>query len=149
MTVSTKTKPEALRRPFMRRRNIYLAGPMRGIPEFNFPLFKMVAQGLRLAGHEVFSPADQDIEFHGTDISKGNATGSEEQAAKEHGFDLRRALADDTQWICLHADTICMLPGWENSKGAVAEHALSVALGHDVWFWESIKERPFNELQAQ
>lgn len=111
----------------------YVAGPMTGIPEFNFPAFNAAAAKLRAEGYEVFNPAERDIERHGgIDISKGNATGSQEHAAKEHGFSLRDALADDTWWICKEADTIAMLPGWENSKGARAEHALAVALGHKV-----------------
>lgn len=110
--------------------HVYIAGPMRGIPEFNFPAFYAAAQKLRDEGHTVFSPAERDNEAHGTDISSGNRAGSEEQAVQEHGFSLRKALADDTNYLCLHADTIAMLPGWENSKGAKAELALSQALGH-------------------
>lgn len=113
---------------------VYIAGPMRGIPEFNFPAFHAAAEKLRSYGYEVFSPAEKDIEHHGTDISKGNSTGSEEEAARLHGFDLRRALADDTAWICNNATAIYMLPGWQNSKGAVAERALSIALGLNIWY---------------
>lgn len=111
---------------------IYVAGPMRGIPEFNFPAFNAAAIKLRAAGHEVFNPAEKDVERHGTDISKGNATGDEAQATKDHGFDLRVALGADLAWICAHADGIALLPGWQNSKGATAEHATAVALGHKV-----------------
>jgi hypothetical protein len=114
---------------------IYVAGPMSGIPEFNFSAFESAALLLRSDGHTVFNPAERDIVRHnGVDISKGNATGSQEQAVKEHGFSLRDALADDTWWICQEADAIAMLPGWENSKGARAEHALAVALGHKVMY---------------
>lgn len=108
---------------------VYLAGPMRGLPEFNFPAFRAAAKKLRSSGYFVFSPAEKDMEVHGVDISKGNATGSEEEATKVHGFDLRRALADDTQWICREADAIALLPGWDRSSGARAEHALACALG--------------------
>lgn len=112
---------------------IYVAGPMTGIPEFNFPAFNAASAKLRAEGHEVFNPAERDIERHGgVDISNGNATGCQEVAAKTHGFSLRDALADDTWWICKEADAIAMLPGWENSKGARAEWALSIALGHKV-----------------
>lgn len=114
-------------------KRIYLAGPMSGIPEFNFPAFNAAAAKLREGGHHVFNPAERDIERHnGVDISKGNSTGSQEEAAKQHGFSLREALADDTAWICKEANTIAMLPGWENSKGARAEWHLSLALGHEV-----------------
>ena len=111
---------------------LYLAGPMRGIPEFNFPAFAKATFLLRYLGHEVFNPAEKDCEQYGTDISKGNATGSEQQAAAQHGFNLREALGVDLAWICTHADGIALLPGWRNSKGATAEHATAVALGLEV-----------------
>lgn len=114
-------------------KRIYLAGPMSGIKNFNFPAFHRAAAILRAEGHSVFNPAERDIERHGgVDISATNATGDQAQAAKEHGFSLREALADDTAFICREADAIAMLPGWENSKGARAEHALAFALGHTI-----------------
>jgi hypothetical protein len=108
---------------------IYVAGPMRGIPEFNFPAFHAAAKMLRDAGHEVFNPAERDDEKYGADISKGNATGDEAQATREHGFNLREALGADLAYICQHAEAIALLPGWENSKGASAELATAKALG--------------------
>lgn len=113
---------------------LYLAGPMRGIPDFNFPAFHNAAASLRELGHEVFSPAERDNERHGRDIATGNKTGSLEEAVKNHGFSLRHALADDTQFICLHAEGIALLPGWENSAGANAEVALAKALGLQIIF---------------
>lgn len=110
---------------------VYLAGPMRGIPEFNFPAFTSAAAVLRERGYFVFSPHERDIAKHG-DISKGNLTGDNDQAVKDHGFDLREALADDLIFICREAAGIVLLPGWENSKGAQAERATAVALGLEV-----------------
>jgi hypothetical protein len=111
---------------------IYLAGPMLGRPEFNFPAFHHAAVALRAAGHEVFSPAERDIERHDADISVGNHSGDEEAAARKYGFDLRVALGEDLAWICAHADAIALLPGWRESKGAGAEYAAAVALGLQV-----------------
>lgn len=109
---------------------IYVAGPMRGIPEFNFPKFNRVTKALRAMGHEVFNPAERDIERHGgVDISKGNAAGDETVAVKEHGFSLRVALGEDLAWICAEADAVALLPGWQRSKGAKAEKATAEALG--------------------
>jgi|SRR5690606_8900214 hypothetical protein len=119
------------------KKKVYLAGPMSGYPEFNFPAFHAAAAKLRADGYFVFNPAERDIERHnGIDISKGNAAGCQELAAKEHGFSLRDALADDTWWICKEADAIAMLPGWEKSKGANAELALAKALGHEIIYLE-------------
>jgi hypothetical protein len=111
---------------------IYIAGPMRSIREFNFPAFNAAAAELRAKGHFVFNPAERDNERHGTDISKGNATGDETIAAQQHGFDLRVALAEDLEFICRHADAVALLPGWEKSKGANAERAAAVALGLEL-----------------
>lgn len=108
---------------------IYLAGPMRGYPEFNFPAFHAAAKMLRNEGHEVFSPAERDTERHGTDISKGNITGSVAEAEKTHGFSLRVALGEDLAWICGEAEGIALLPGWEASSGANAEWSTCKALG--------------------
>ena len=113
----------------MSKKHIYVAGPMRGIPEFNFPAFNAITAALRAQGHEVFNPAEADNDKYGTDIGAGNATGDEAQAAADHGFSLREALGRDTAWICAHATAIYLLPGWQRSKGALAELALARALG--------------------
>ena len=105
---------------------------MRGYAEFNFPAFHSAALALRASGHVVFNPAEKDTERHGVDISKGNEAGCEKIAASQHSFDLRVALGDDLAWICKEAEGIALLPGWEKSKGATAEHATAVALGLQV-----------------
>lgn len=110
---------------------IYLAGPMRGVPHFNYPAFHAETARLRGLGHEVFSPAEADVRAHGRDIS--NAEGCLATAEKEHGFSIRAALKEDLSWICDHADAVVMLPGWTRSHGAVTEHALAVALGLEVY----------------
>lgn len=107
----------------------YVAGPMRGIPEFNFPAFHAAAALLRSMGHFAFNPAEKDNERHGTDISKGNATGDEKLATQQHGFNLREALLLDLTFICSEGEAIALLPGWRNSKGAKAEAATAEALG--------------------
>lgn len=107
---------------------IYLAGPMTGYPEFNFPAFRAAAAKLRAAGHFVFNPAERDVERDGKDWSK-EAPNGDQEAAKAKGFSLRVALGDDLAFICAEADCIALLPGWEASKGANAEHATAFALG--------------------
>jgi hypothetical protein len=115
-------------------KRVYVAGPMRGIVEFNFPAFNAAAEKLRAEGHTVFNPAERDIERHGVDISKGNATGDVALAAAQHGFDLRVALGEDLAWICKEADAVALLPGWIDSKGARAEFATAHDLGLEVIF---------------
>ncbi len=113
---------------------------MTGLPEYNFPAFDAAADQLREAGHEVFSPAENDRE-DGFD-----ATGLQGHEAAEHGFDLRTALKQDLSWICDHAEGIALLYGWEDSKGARAEVALGKALGIQSWvypLWLKPEQRVF------
>lgn len=113
-------------------KKVYLAGPMRGIPEFNFPAFFKAAEELHAQGYVVFNPAKNDQDQYGSDIASTNSSGDEEQATKEFGFSLREALHTDLEWLCLYADAIALLPGWRNSKGATAELATATALGLEV-----------------
>lgn len=112
---------------------IYLAGPMRGYPEFNFPAFFKAAAKLREEGHTVFNPAEKDVEKHGDRIWKGRK-GNVDTVSKELGFSLRDALGKDLAYICKSADAVALLPGWRKSKGARAEHATAEALGLEVIF---------------
>lgn len=109
---------------------IYLAGPMRGYPQFNFPAFFTAAEKLRKEGHTVFNPAEKDVEKHGDKIWK-TSKGSLKEAEKK-GFSLRQALGADLAWICKSADAVALLPGWRKSKGACAEHATAEALGLEI-----------------
>jgi hypothetical protein len=107
-------------------KKIYIAGPMHGIKNFNFPAFEYAAKSLRMTGWEVFSPAERDIQEYGADIADSETGSAADAAAK--GFKMRTAMAADMDWICHYADAIYMLKGWENSKGAQAEWALARAL---------------------
>lgn len=110
---------------------IYLAGPMSNLPDFNFRAFRKKTKELRAQGHEVFSPVESDVMNYGCGIFK-NANGDIAKAEREHGFSLREALARDLIYICHEADAVYLLKGWENSKGASAEHAVAVALGLEI-----------------
>lgn len=101
---------------------------MRGYKDFNFPAFFEAERNLKSLGYNVFNPARKDEERHGVGQLKSE-TGNEADIT-DKGFSLRKALYDDTKYICLEADAIAMLPGWEASSGARAEHALACALGH-------------------
>lgn len=109
-----------------RKVHVYLAGPMSGIPHFNYPAFHRAAAELRAEGYEVFNPAEADTERYGFDISLNNTTGTISQ-------DMRReCLAVDLGWIARYADMIAVLPGWGRSTGVAAELALARALDLEV-----------------
>lgn len=98
---------------------IYLAGPMTGMPDLNFPAFKRARERLRAEGHIVFCP----VEHAEQNESEVSAELNSEQAFR------RRVLGIDLAWICAEAEAVALLPGWERSTGATAERATGVALG--------------------
>ena len=107
-----------------RKPRIYIAGPMQGKPLYNFPLFDAAAKQFADFGYDVVSPAELDRRA-GFDPAKGDVVTPEflEQARKR---DLEALLT---------CDGIAMLPGWEESKGARAEHAVALWAGLSVYQW--------------
>ena len=101
---------------------------MSGYKDFNFPAFHKAAAELRAMGHEVFSPAEKDIEKYGTAAFKGGVE-TQHEVAINAGFSLRAALQMDLDYICTEADGIALMHGWLESKGTAAESATAVALG--------------------
>ena len=106
-------------------KRIYIAGPMRHYRDFNFPAFHAAAAQLRAQGHFVFNPAEHDESVYGVGFAKSE-TGD---LADLPQFNLRKALAEDLNFIITEATAIAMLPGWEFSKGANAELAAARAIG--------------------
>lgn len=100
---------------------LYLAGPMRGYDQFNFPAFQDAAVRLRRAGWIILSPAERDI-----------AEGFDPTLNSLDGFDVEAAMAADFGMI-LKADGIVLLPGWEKSKGARAERFVAEQVGKRVF----------------
>lgn len=111
---------------------LYISGPMRGIPAFNFPAFDAARDALLAAGHEVFSPADKDRKQFGEKASQieGSKDGNFEGIA--HLASKAEIIRPDIEYILDYAEGIATLPGWENSKGAKAEVALGEFLGIPV-----------------
>lgn len=100
---------------------LYLAGPMSGLPEFNFPAFDAAAYRLRNQGHEVISPADLDRQ-DGFDPS--GATGFEVLSLA-----FRERFARNDLQALLEVDAVALLPGWQDSTGARNEVRIACWLG--------------------
>ncbi len=105
-----------------RQKSVYIAGPMSGYPEFNFPAFFEAEKYLTALGYKVFNPANKEQE-KGTTEAKSFASGDTVNLVKE-GWDYRGAFAWDCEKV-IYGDAIYMLPGWEYSPGACAEHAIA------------------------
>ena len=99
----------------------YIAGPMRGIKDFNFPAFDAVAKAARRNGYTIFSPAEHDRE-----------SGFDETQNDLEGFDLKAALRWDIEAI-LKSDEILLLPNWRASSGVAIELVVARAIGIPVY----------------
>lgn len=90
---------------------LYIAGPMTGLPEFNYPAFAHAEQRLQQAGFETLNPARRPADPSWTWVDY-----------------MRPALRDVTE-----ADGLALLPGWQESRGAKLE--VDVALALDLICW--------------
>lgn len=102
---------------------IYIAGPMSGIPDFNFPAFYNAAAILEAKGWTVFNPANKE----GETLSEASKVNGDPMQAKVDGFNFRSVYLWDIEKV-IESDAIYMLPGWERSPGACGEHAVAVAM---------------------
>lgn len=91
---------------------IYIAGPMTGLPELNFPRFHAEAAHLRTTGVEVINPAELNPD-----------------TTMEWNECMRRDIA-----ALVTCNAIHLLPGWEDSKGATLEHHIAERLGMHIRF---------------
>ena len=89
---------------------IYIAGPMSGLPDLNYPAFNAMAERLRAHGHHVENPAENPPP----------------KCESWLGY-MRMAVAQ-----LATCDAVVMLPGWSKSKGACIEHQLAVGLGLEI-----------------
>lgn len=102
---------------------IYIAGPMRGRTDYNYPAFMEAERILVAEGWEVVNPAAIDL-AHGFDPS----TPCSEITKK----DLLAFMKRDIKLI-ESVDAICLLDEFETSKGAMVEKAMAEYLSLPVY----------------
>jgi len=90
---------------------IYIAGPMSGYENHNFPAFHAKATFLREMGFDVVSPAEIN-------------PNTETSWAECMRADIKALIS---------CDAIAMLHGWENSKGATLEHHIAERLEMKIY----------------
>lgn len=116
---------------------IYIAGPMSGIPQLNFPAFDEAADTLRTHGYEVVSPAELDDPDYRARVMQSK-TGKETYLLGVWGDCLSR----DVKLIADSGITgIVLLPGWAGSRGARLE--VSIGLANQVSFGLYDKRKGF------
>lgn len=86
---------------------VYIAGPMSGLPDNNYPAFDAAARHLRAMGYRVENPAENP-----------------EPPCKSWQGYMRMALRQVTL-----VDAVVLLPGWEKSAGANLERDTALRLG--------------------
>jgi hypothetical protein len=107
----------------------YIAGPMSGIPQFNYPAFDKMADKIRDMGHEVMSPAEMDSE-----AVRHIAMASEHGNLSEFNSDSTWGdfLARDVKIVADEVDGVVLLPGWTNSRGARLEAFIALTVQKPV-----------------
>jgi len=108
-----------------RAMRVYIAGPMTGLPEFNFPAFNAMAAVLRADGWHVENPAEH-----------GHVDGAE--WADYLRYDISRLST---------CSAMMLLPGWSSSRGARLEVSIAKELGHELLF--AVGAEPLTDPQPQ
>lgn len=90
---------------------VYIAGPMTGMPDFNFPAFNAEAAFLRNLGFTVENPAENTLPADSTWETYLKAA-------------LRQMLT---------CDAVVFLPGWLGSRGARLEMFLAKKMDMDLF----------------
>ncbi|MCQ8103279.1 DUF4406 domain-containing protein [Methylomonas sp. SURF-2] len=98
---------------------IYLAGPMSGIADFNYPAFKQAAEQLRAKGFHVENPAE-------------NPPPENNDWCQYMRMSIRQMLT---------CDMVALLPGWSQSRGAAIEQEVAAQLGIPVHMFDDLLQR--------
>lgn len=105
---------------------LYLAGPMTGLPDLNYPAFEAAATSLRGLGYRVLSPHELGID-----------------AAKQKEIGWAQALKRSLRQM-LETDAVAYLHGFQESSGAKLEIMVADRLSmpcHPIAFWELNHDR--------
>jgi Domain of unknown function (DUF4406) len=105
---------------------VYIAGPMSGMIDLNFPAFHAAAAEYRKRGAFVINPAEMnggDAEIYHT----------EKMTAEQYHAHWVKCTKKDINAL-LTCDAIVMLDGWQKSRGAKLEHHIARNLGLTITY---------------
>ena len=116
----------------------YLAGPMTGYPQFNFPLFMAVTRSLREQGLEIVSPVELDDEK-----IRNESLASPNGEAGTTSSTWGECLGRDVRVVADIAQGVLLLPGWPRSRGAILEAVTAVLCNHKLGFvqWDEVQKK--------
>ena len=110
-------------------KTVYIAGPMRGIPDLNFPAFDEAKRLAIALGWNVISPADMDRR-KGIDPQAPQDSYSIPEVARKFAAEDLEVLTCDLR--AEDGDAVAVLPGWERSTGTIAEVATALWCGLSI-----------------
>lgn len=113
---------------------LYIAGPMTGLPQFNYPAFFAAEEELLKMGHIPLNPARNDGETLNDAVA---SAGTPSNPTHTWEWYLRRDIPH-----AVSADGIVVLPGWQQSRGATLEMHIATALGMPVYILRNGKLEP-------
>lgn len=102
----------------------YLAGPMSGIEDYNFPMFDKSAAELREMGMEILSP--HEVDYGETEEDRGSLPYTDY---------IRGGLK-----LLLECDAIILLPAWQFSGGCQLEVMVARKVGMPVYLYDPIDQ---------
>lgn len=103
-------------------KRIYIAGPMTGVLDLNFPEFDRVTKELRADGFNVISPHE-----HTGPVMEGSDSDA-------YAWVLARDIM-----LLSECSTVILLDGWEDSTGANLEVAFAKATTKHIVTYETYK----------
>jgi len=122
---------------------LYLAGPMSGYAQFNFPAFYAATDDLRARGWDIVSPAELDDEQTKAD-AMASANGNPQDTKRTWGYFLAR----DVNIVSDQVDGIVFLPDWVRSRGAKLEAFVALLCKGHQFFQYHGPDEPIEALST-
>ncbi len=105
------------------KQKVYLSGPITGVSDYR-DRFGAIAVELERQGYTVLNPAA---------IPKGLNYGEY--------FPICLAMLDA-------AESVLMIPGWHQSRGACLEHMYAKTVGKDIAYYDEQERQPMADLRG-
>jgi len=118
-----------------KQERVYIAGPMRGHDDWNFPAFDEAQKRLEQTGYTVISPANLCRQYNDTPDLWDTYT--EEEKKKK----LRSIAKIDLDALAT-CDTIALLPGWQKSTGTTMELAYALFVHLRIISADTLEDLP-------